>query len=217
MTDFSHCSPIAYLYGLWSVTFMGRKPFDDLLNNKEINLTSLDFLLTEADYQTDTSTMEQFVFSPLSYYLYENGLLDKSKLKPITTLTINDLYITKKQINRIYNNKGKALPRIMTTEDESKYIKEKNMHPTQKKALEDRMEIRKAINKLLAIYPSNPKDEDTCYRTKNGKLIKAKIADVLNNHQATLFDSGKLPLRDHDTLLDAIGEYLKELGWNSDR
>ncbi|EPC7545086.1 hypothetical protein ACXHVK_003142 [Morganella morganii] len=122
MTDVSHCSPIAYLSGLWSITFMERKSFDDLLNHKEINLTSLDFLLIEADYQEDTSTLEQFSFSPISYYLYENGLLDESKLKPITTLTINDLYITKKQINRIYNNKGNTLPRITLAGDENRHI-----------------------------------------------------------------------------------------------
>ncbi|HEI9844429.1 TPA: hypothetical protein SLN72_001389 [Morganella morganii] len=122
MTDVSHCSPIAYLSGLWAITFMRRESVDNLLNHKEINLTSLDFLLIEADYHEETSTLERFAFSPVTYYLYENGLLDESKLKPITTLTINDLYITKKQLNRIYDNKGNALPRIMTVEDENRSI-----------------------------------------------------------------------------------------------
>ncbi|UBX48249.1 hypothetical protein LDO51_13920 [Providencia alcalifaciens] len=127
-----------------------------------------------------------------------------------------NIFINQSGMERIYDAIGSNI-KVKKIEKISSNTRDiEKSHYKIIKAVEDRKLIKKAINKLLAIYPSTPEDKDMCYRTKNGKLIKAKIADILNNHESTLFDSGELPLKDRDTLLEAIGEYLKELGWNSD-
>ncbi|MEX9875669.1 hypothetical protein AB7X03_19780 [Providencia rettgeri] len=213
MTDVSHCSPIAYLSGLWGITFLSNKSIYALQSSNEIALTPLDFMLYEADYKGAVDISDQYAFSPVSYYLYENGLLDESKLKPITTLTVSDLYITQNQLNRIYNNIGKILPRIMPTEDENKHIKENNKHPKQIKAEKTKEMMFTAMNKALVLYPYSDDDEKHPFRNyiKNGVIIKSKFRELIKQYQVSLFPDEVLPVGSDDAIDNYINMFIENI------
>lgn len=109
--------PLIFISGLWSfsVTNAEISFFRKLSINQEVSLTALDFLLKEADVpfinNTSTGSDEVIFVSPPTEHLYpDGGFLDESKLKNIATLTINDIFLTKKQIEKISNGLGVELP-----------------------------------------------------------------------------------------------------------
>lgn len=112
-------TPLMRLYGLWALKIDKTSDFtfyQKLQDNMEVSLTALDFVLFETDqkespYGIDSETI---VVSPKSEHLYPNGMIDIEKLRPIITITKNDLYITKYQIEKISNSIGKSLPSYIT-------------------------------------------------------------------------------------------------------
>lgn len=150
-------------------------------------------------------------FLPYSDNFDENTLLICYPTQPVI-FRMNELLLTRYEIEHIYRA-SRSGNHLKNTRNNPPELKE-GEHYTQKKAQKDRIEIQKAINKLLALYPSIPSDKDQCYRTRDGKLIKDGVARLLDLHESTLFDGGKSPLKLGDTLRDAVGEYLKTLGWN---
>ncbi|CDH07046.1 hypothetical protein XBO1_2520017 [Xenorhabdus bovienii str. oregonense] len=203
--------PLVFLFGLWVIAGLTEwSIFSELPIKGEISLSALDFTLKEADYEFNPEKDDVFFVSPLTEHLYENNGLLKKRVTPIVTLTIDDLYITKIQINKIYSNIGGEVPILRNEEkNQSHVIKE---HHTQIKAYENRLKIHKAITKLFALYPHNPNDDATNYRTTEGKIIIARIAKCLDYHAATLFDDRESPIKDDLTLRNIISDYLKDIG-----
>lgn len=139
----------------------------------------------------------------------------------------DDLYITCEDVIKIMSGNfdrkttnNDALTRsgnskeIDSIEKEAKNLSEEaSIHQSQKKAIENRAEIHKAINKLLALYPSKDESDDDRYRNRNDVIIKSRIAKLVLNHEATLFEGGVSPIKDHKLLISIISDYLDELGW----
>nr|DAY62092.1 MAG TPA: hypothetical protein [Caudoviricetes sp.] len=115
--------PYMLLYGLWAI-----KPimipdsyfFNRILSDDGINLTPLDFSLKEVDEQFNFKDIDSDVIyaSPKTEHLYPDGCLDQNRLKPIVTLTPKDLYLTRRQIEIIYNGFGDVLPSYINGEVE---------------------------------------------------------------------------------------------------
>lgn len=109
--------PLVFISGLWSLSVINTEIsfFRKLALNQEVSLTALDFMLKEADVpfirnkNTDNDDVI-FVLPPTEHLYPDGGFLDESKLKSIATLTVNDIFITKLQIENIYNGLGKELP-----------------------------------------------------------------------------------------------------------
>lgn len=107
--------PCMQLYGLWAI-----KPlmipdayfFNGILSSDGVSLTSLDFSLKEVDEQFNFKDIDSDAIyaSPKTEHLYPDGWLDQEKLKPIVTLTVKDLYLTRMQVEAIYNGFGDVLP-----------------------------------------------------------------------------------------------------------
>lgn len=203
--------PIVYLSGLWAIfSSFAQDIFITLNANGCIELSALGFLLVEADYEFLPDKDDTYTACPLTSHLYENMRLIEDRVKPIVTLTPADLYITKTQINKIYGSIGGEIPRSKMPENEQPHVIQK--HHTQIKAHENRLKIHKAITKLFALYPHNPNDDATNYRTTEGKIIIARIAKCLDYHSATLFDDRESPIKDELTLRNIISDYLKDMG-----
>ncbi|MGL5954539.1 MAG: hypothetical protein ACRCZ3_15665 [Providencia rustigianii] len=216
--EYEDCSilrtPLVYLSGLWAIVGNnGFGFFDRLAAHGQLPLTGLNFWLKEVDRETSLDSDEVFIAEPLTEHLYENTYLKRERVKIISTLTVNDLYITKTQINKILLNIG--MPMSLERSSEINKIHNKE-HYTQVKARENKAKIYKAITKLLAIYPHSPIDDETSYRTAEGKLIIARVAKCLDYHSATLFDDKELPVKDDSRLRAIISEYLNELGCKND-
>lgn len=200
-----------YLIGLWCITGISRNIFLELqlLGGIELNLSELLFL--EIDYIGEPEEFNSFVASSSKMMSIENDFEDK-ELK----LTIDDLFITKKQINKIYDGIGSELTQMNDIERQDEIIFKRTEHHTQIKAKENRLKIHKAITKLLALYPHNPNDDSTNYRTIDGKLIISRLSKCLDYHATMLFDDNELPIKDDSRLRCIISEYLGELGCKSE-
>ncbi|MBN3195122.1 hypothetical protein [Pectobacterium versatile] len=115
--------PCILLYGLWSLKLLALSDahfFSKITSPDGMSLSPLDFSLKEADepFSYDDINSDALYASPITEYLYPNGLLDQKELKPIVTLTTSDLYLTKKQIELIYDGIGKSLPSYVSGEVE---------------------------------------------------------------------------------------------------
>ncbi|HCB0645345.1 TPA: hypothetical protein MYL57_005440 [Klebsiella variicola subsp. variicola] len=115
--------PLVFVSGLWSLSIINSQIsfFRKLNINKEVSLTALDFMLKEADaphIKNETPDRDEVIFvSPPTEHLYHNdGGLDKSKLKNIATLGLEDIYLTKMQIEKVYNGFGKEIPNYINGE-----------------------------------------------------------------------------------------------------
>ncbi|MBF0690510.1 hypothetical protein IR150_03170 [Providencia alcalifaciens] len=91
--------------------------------------------------------------------------------------------------------------------------KQNTIHQTQIKAMESRVKIHNAINRLLINHPSNPNSDDDRYRNKNNIIIKGRVAKLIINHEATLFEEGVSPIKDDKLLRSIVSDYLDEMGW----
>ncbi|VEA69339.1 Uncharacterised protein [Serratia plymuthica] len=106
-------SPRLYLYGLWSLVIMPTKTpfFSHLSQGHEVSLTALELSLKECDIPFTERMDDNIIFvSPPSEHLYQNDFLDATLNNPIVSLTINDIYLTRKQIEKIHNGMGEVLP-----------------------------------------------------------------------------------------------------------
>ncbi|PHM23366.1 hypothetical protein [Xenorhabdus ehlersii] len=204
--------PIVYLSGLWVIFGCFSKDiFGELKTKGCVELSALDFFLAEADYECLSDNDDTYTVAPLTSHLYENMGLIEDRVKPIVTLTPVDLYITKTQINRLHESIGGEITRLKAPENEQP--QKTDTHHTKIKARENRLKIHKAIIRLFALYPHNQHDENTSYRSTDGRLIVARIAKCLDYHAATLFDDSELPIKDDLTLRTIISDYLKDMGW----
>lgn len=206
--------PQVFLSGLWCLIGTSDKNiYSDLASKGYITLNPLNFTLKEADFPFEPMKDETFFASSIDEHLYDNNLLIKERVKPIVRLTVNDLYITKTQINKIHSSIGQELASVSGIDEKRHY--EQKEHHTQIKARENRMKINKAITLLLALYPHNP-DDSTSYRTSDGRLIISRIGKCLDYHAGTLFDDTELPVKDDSRLRAIISEYLDNLGYRGE-
>lgn len=181
---------------------------DDIESGKEVELNGLELYL-----QNDFFYKEESFIQVIS---------DSEKI-----IRDSDLYITSEDVikimsgnfdKKITNNdnliRSGNLKEIDSIEKEARNLsKDKLIHQSQKKAIENRADIHRAINKLLALYPSKDESDDDRYRNRNDVIIKSRIAKLVLNHEATLFEGGVSPIKDHKLLISIISDYLDELGW----
>lgn len=200
----------AYLIGLWSVSGVNRNIFFELQQLNQIQLKLSEVMFFEMDFIGDLGEFNSFIASP--YEVNPSQEYEDEEL----TLSISDLFITKKQINKIHDGIGNELTAINIIDNQKKIKTIESEHHTQIKAKENRLKINKAIIKLFALYPHNPNDDSTNYRTSDGKLIISRISKCLDYHAARLFDDNELPIKDDSRLRHIISEYLDELGCKSE-
>ncbi len=109
-------SPLISISGLWALTPMSLDNyfFSGLQHNREVTLTALDFGVKEADipFSLDNFGEEGFVMlaTPPTEHLYTSGPLDAELVTPIVTITANDIYLTRKQIEKVANGVGLEIP-----------------------------------------------------------------------------------------------------------
>jgi hypothetical protein len=106
-------SPLLYLYGLWSLVIMPTKTpfFSHLSYGHEVSLTALELSLKECDIPFTEMMDDNIIFvSPPTEHLYRNDFLDATLNHPVVSLTVDDIYLTRKQIEKIYNGMGETLP-----------------------------------------------------------------------------------------------------------
>ncbi|MEM8159914.1 hypothetical protein Q4R47_16370, partial [Morganella morganii] len=102
--------PIVFLSGLWALVGLSdRNIFHKLSMNNKVELNQFSFLFKEVDYISNSDNDDVYHAQPLSEYLYENSMLVKERIKTIATLTCEDFYITRTQIDKIYSNIGKPI------------------------------------------------------------------------------------------------------------
>ncbi len=206
--------PIIFLFGLWALTGMGdRHIFYKLSINGSINLNPLSFMLKEADYIPNPDSDDFYYAHPLREHLYGNSGLVKERIKTIVTLTCEDFYITRTQIDKIYSNIGKPISNLKNKNNSF----EDKEHYTKIRARENRFKIHQAITKLLILHPHNPNDDSSNYRAADGRIIIAKVTRCLDYHAANLFDDKELPIKDESRLRAIISDYLENLGAKMDK
>ncbi|MEY0056686.1 hypothetical protein AB7W56_17615 [Providencia rettgeri] len=204
----------AYLMGVWGINGVYRNIFHELQLYGKIQLKLSEVVFSEIDYIGEPGEFNYFAASS-----YEKKFpidSENENENEESTLTTDDLFITKKQINKIYEGIGHELATGNTFNDYKKIKPIENEHHTIIKAKENRIKIHKAITKLFALYPHNPNDDSTNYRTSDGKLIISRISKCLDYHAARLFDDNELPIKDDSRLRHIISEYLDELGCKSE-
>lgn len=106
-------SPLLLLDGMWSLVIQNTDLsfFADLSNGLEVSLTALDFCLKECDIPFNASTDELvMIVSPTTEHLYTNGLLNRPLNINVATLGINDFYLTRAQVEKLYNGIDDELP-----------------------------------------------------------------------------------------------------------
>lgn len=202
----------AYLTGLWCIDGILRNIFIELqlLGKTQIKLSEV--LFFEMDYIDDSGGFNSFVASSYDEKFSNHNEFEDEEL----ILTIDNLFITKKQINKIYDGIGSELTERSNIKRPDEVIFNKIEHHTKIKAKENRLKIHKAITKFLALYPHNPNDDSTNYRTIDGKLIISRLSKCLDYHATMLFDDNELPIKDDSRLRCIISEYLGELGCKSE-
>lgn len=109
-------SPFISISGFWALTpiLLDNDFFNGLQNNQEITLTALNFDVKEADIPFSSGNFGEDGFAmaatPPTEHLYVDGLIDTELVKPISTITANDVYLTRKQIEKVANGVGCELP-----------------------------------------------------------------------------------------------------------
>lgn len=109
-------SPIVLLSGLWalSVSFLPLSFFPTLKKNKSVDLTAFEFSFKEADavFIFAAYGSEDYVMmpNPVNEHLYPNKLLDEEKVKSIATISQDDLFLTRQQIEKIDKYIGTIMP-----------------------------------------------------------------------------------------------------------
>ncbi|MGG4607412.1 hypothetical protein [Providencia sp. Me31A] len=142
-------------------------------------------------------------------------------------VSASDLYITCEDVIRIMNGEFNKSMTESGHISQSEYLeatefiqknsehlsKELEIHQSKKKAIKNRAQIKKAIDKLLVLYPSNNDSDDDRYRNKNNIIIKGRVAKLIINHEAILFDEGASPIKDDKLLRSIVSDCLDEMGW----
>ena len=111
--------PIVFLSGLWalSIGFLPPVFFNSLKNNESIDLTAFHLSFKEADipFSTDDYGSDNYVVDahPVTEHLYSNGLRNETEIKPIATITVSDILVTRHQIEKIDNSIGENIPNII--------------------------------------------------------------------------------------------------------
>ncbi|WP_313010323.1 hypothetical protein [Atlantibacter hermannii] len=111
--------PILYLSGLWalSIGYLPSSFFGALKNNEEISFTAFNLSFKEADVplSADDFDSDDYVVMahPLTEHLYSSGLLNEAEVKPIATITANDIFVTRCQIEKVYNSIGRDIPNLI--------------------------------------------------------------------------------------------------------
>ncbi|MCL6335888.1 hypothetical protein EXT66_19130 [Pectobacterium carotovorum subsp. carotovorum] len=168
--------PLLFISGLWSLSIMSNQTafFGKLKANQKVSLTALDFSLKEADEPFITneglSNDELMVVCPPTEHLYPNGgLLDQNKVTSIATLTIEDLYITKTQIEKIYHGIGNELPN---------YINGKIAQPSEFQDIVTSERITAKQSSMIAhLMILNGFSEDEL-RNMSGESISKKLSEM---------------------------------------
>ncbi|WP_199063896.1 hypothetical protein, partial [Serratia sp. ASV30] len=113
--------PILFLSGLWALStgFLPLSFFSALKNNEKVTLTAFNLSFKEADIplSLDDYDSDDYVVMahPLTEHLYSSGFLNEAEVKPIATITVNDILITRHQIEKIDNSVGGSIPTVSYT------------------------------------------------------------------------------------------------------
>jgi hypothetical protein len=108
--------PILFLSGLWAlrIGLLSQRFFSALKNNEEIALTDFDISFKEADITLEIKDFGNpdctIIAHPVTEHLYSSGLLNQAEVKPIASISVNDLLITRTQIERMSESVGKIIP-----------------------------------------------------------------------------------------------------------
>lgn len=111
--------PILLLSGLWALStgFLPLSFFRALKNNEKIALTAFNLSFKEADIplSPDDYIGEDCVViaHPVTEHFYSSGFLNEAEVKPIATITISDIFVTRHQIEKIDNSVGKSIPNFI--------------------------------------------------------------------------------------------------------
>lgn len=111
--------PIIYLSGVWALSlgFLPYSFFNALKNNEQIELTPFNLSFKEADIpiSADDYSGDDYVViaHPIKEHLYSDGLRNEKDIKPLAKITVNDILITRLQIEKIDNSIGENIPSII--------------------------------------------------------------------------------------------------------
>ncbi|WP_370553995.1 hypothetical protein [Edwardsiella tarda] len=103
--DFSR--PLVRLYGLWALCLdVVSNPYSLIRNNGSVTYDALNFNIKSADGNDDFPAL---YVSPPRSHLYRNGGLI-GKPETIITITLDDLWITRAQLEKVWFFIGKTFP-----------------------------------------------------------------------------------------------------------
>lgn len=111
--------PILFLSGLWAlrIGLLSQRFFSALKNNEEVALTDFDISFKEADITLEIKDFGNpdciIIAHPVTEHLYSSGLLNQAEVKPIASISVNDLLITRTQIERMSESVGKIIPNFI--------------------------------------------------------------------------------------------------------
>ncbi|HEF0064715.1 hypothetical protein [Citrobacter sp. RHBSTW-00271] len=111
--------PIISLSGLWALSlgFLPRSFYSALKNKEQISLTPFNLSFKEADIQisADDYGADDYVVvaHPVTEHFYSNGLRNEDEVKPIATITVDDILVTRHQIEKIDYSIGADIPSIL--------------------------------------------------------------------------------------------------------
>lgn len=205
-------SPLMFISGFWSLSIVNTEIFffRKLKGNQEISLTALDFSLKEADVPlTDNGFEDEVIFvSPPTENLYpDGGSLAEERVVEITRLTTEDIYLTRMQIEKIFNGLGKELPNyinggVLEAEKRSMGNNIKKTHKNQEINASKRESILLAAMYVMENHP------EECVR-KNGKKSAAAIAKSICDHSYTFFGSEDMPVTNIRVIAEIISDGFK--------
>jgi hypothetical protein len=66
--------------------------------------------MSPEDYCSDNYVV---MAHPITEHLYSSGLLKEGEVKPIATVTVNDIFVTRLQIEKVYNFIGREIPSVI--------------------------------------------------------------------------------------------------------
>ncbi|XPP73226.1 hypothetical protein ACN2AS_24225 [Serratia liquefaciens] len=185
--------PIVYIYGVWAILpYALIGVIANLIADKNHVFNDTNFIVKPAD---DESTPDSLITStPMSEHLYEK-YLRKEDTEQLFTITMDDLLISRKQIDKIHNSIGSRIPSIISGDVENFKMDHKgrtlnsNIRTTAKQS-----DYIVGLLKSLGI-----KDNEL---TGSITELRAKIARASRNHS--------LPDIDDNTLID----WLRRAGVN---
>lgn len=198
-------TPIVNIFGLWAIS--PRKYgslFSTLGEGNNYPCTAINIIFKVAD---EPRHKDVIYVTPLTEQAYDKNMILIQPVKTLFEITIDDLFITRCQMEKINDNKGKPLPNyinggvpVIDINDMDGDIKK--THKNQEINSSKRERILLAAMYVMKNHPNE------CLR-KNGKESLAATAKAICNHSYSLFGTEEPPIANVRIISEIIGDGYK--------